>query len=326
MGQLDPSAAGSLSRLNPARICSGDGTVLSPRYKASPGDRQLNRETGELEQVRHDPDATWYKTGDNKVVRGHSFVLIESRSEHEDEIVLLGVRYQRKDEEGGEGGLAIRMIKELRPLLPGLQGVTWDKALRGKHIDELYTLELQAVVKVSRAKSGAVKSQRIGRQTVNGATTQTVELYARAGAIGIYVIAGGKEHWIKARQRKRYLRRDATGVRWYATYQLPNAAPVPASLRDATFDVRLNGRLDTDPAGLNRAEVIRPVTESDDEWKDLYGRRPGSESTNSWFKARLPGRRAPALGAKRNAFEMLMLQLFANIRARLAFHKRTSSA
>lgn len=322
MGQLVEECGGSLTHPSPARIASGDGTVLPPRYRAVPGDLQLNPDTGELEQIRHDPDCGWYTTGDKRRVRGHNFVLLETRSDHEDERVLLSVRHQPKNHPGGEGAIAIEMIKQVRPYLPGLQGITWDKALRGKHIDELYDLGLQPIVKVAKAKGGGLKSRRIGEHGVRGAAVKTVDVFARAGAIGIQVPVAGVMQWVTCEQTKRTWRPGRTGSRWYATYRIPNAAPVTLGLRNGTFLVRLNGRTETDPPTLNRSEVIRPVAECDREWQPLYARRPGSESTNAWFKARLPKGRSPALGSKRNRFEMLCLQLFANVRALIAFSRR----
>lgn len=325
MGQLVRDCGGSVTHPSPARIASGDGTVLPPRYRGVPGDLQLNDATGELEQVRHDPDCDWYTTGDKRRVRGHSFVLLETRNEHEDEAVLLSVRLQPKGHPGGEGAIAMDMIKQVRPLLPGLQGITWDKALRGKHIDELYDLGLQAIVKVAKAKGGKPKSRRIGPHTVHGAAANTIDVFAKAGSIGIEVPVAGKMEWVRCEQTKRTHHRDLASSRWYATYRIPDEAPVPAGLRNGVFRVRLNGRTESDPPQLNRAEVIRPVTEADPEWQALYARRPGSESTNSWFKARLPKGRAPALGAKRNRFEMICLQIFANVRALIAFVRRTGA-
>ena len=322
MGQLIEECGGSVSHPSPQRIISGDGTVLRPRYTAVRGDRQFNPDTGELEQKRYDPDCGWYTTGDRQHVRGHSFVLLESRSDHEDERVLLSVRHQPVGHPGGEGAIAIDMIGRVRQHLPGLQGVTWDKALRGKHIDELYDMGLQPIVKVHKSGGGA-RSRRIGQHLVHGATTDAVEVFANAGAIGIRVVVAGEAHWVKCKQIKRAERPNRSGgSRWYATYRIPDAAPVPAGLRRGTFDVRLNGRTKTDPPRMNRSEVIRPVAETDDEWRALYARRPGSESTNAWFKARLPKGRSPAIGTRRNRFEMLCLQLFANVRALIAYGRR----
>lgn len=323
MGQLVASNGGSVTRPSPLRICSGDGTVLTPRYSAAPGDLQLNPVTGELEQIRHDPDAAWYETGDGRRVRGHNIVLLESRSEHEDEIVLLAVRHQPKGHPGGEGAMAVEMIRSVRSLLPDLQAITWDKAIRGTHIEALYDLGLQTIVKVAKLKGGGLKSRRIGTHGVKGSSTNRVEVYAQAGSIGIHVAVGGKPVFVRCAKTKVMPRaRRSGGVCWYAEYRIPDQAPVPAGLRRGRIQVRLNGHGKGDPHGLNRAEVIRPVTEADPEWKGLYARRPGSESTNSWFKARLPKGRAPAVGALRSRFEMLCLQVFANVRALVAFKRR----
>lgn len=322
MGQLTASCGGSISHPSPRRIASGDGTVLALRYKTPPGALHRNTLTGELDEIRHDPDADDYITGDGRHVRGHNFVLVESRSDHEDERVLLSVTHQPKQHPGGEGAIAIEVIRRLRPLLPDLQGITWDKALRGKHIEELYDLGLQPIIKVAKDKGGTLKSRRVGSHRVAGATDSKIEVYAQAGAIGIQVPVGGELVFVRCPQTKRMSRRTRRGVTWFAAYRIPDKAPVPPSLRNGRFHVRLNGRGKTDPPSLNRSEIIRAVAECDPEWKPLYARRPGSESTNAWFKARLPNRRCPAVGAPRNRFEMLCMQVFANLRALIAFKRR----
>jgi hypothetical protein len=323
MGQLTADRGGSTTHMSPDRIISGDGTVLAARYKSAPGQLQLNPVTGELEQRRFDPDAEYYKTGTGDRVFGTKFVLLESRSNHEDEVVLLGVRHQPAGHPGGEGAIALDMIRAVHPHLPDLQGVTWDKALRGTHIDELYDLGLQSVIKVSKDKGGT-KSRRIGAHSVNGlAQPETVQVYAHGGAVGIQVLVRGQATWVKCIKIQVKNPRNRSGkYRWYAIYEIPDHAPVPPNLRKGRFMVRLNGRASGDPTDLNRAEVIRPVAEDDPEWAELYARRQGPESTNAWFKYRLPGGRAPAVGAKRQRFEMLCVQLHANIRALIAFRRR----
>jgi hypothetical protein len=323
MGQVVESAGGSLTHPSPQRIGSGDGTVLKLRYGAVPGSRQLNSRTGELEVIRHDPDADDYTTGDGRFVRGHKFVLFESRNGYEDERVLLGVEYQPNKHPGGEAAVAIALIRRVRPLVPGMQGVAWDKALRGKHIEELYELGLQPIIKVALEEGGKSKSRRIGPHRVSGCSDAKVEVYARAGAVGIQVPVGGENVFVKCTPVRRMLRKRRGGTCWYNVYEIPNKAPVPLRLRRGRVTVRLNGQSKDDPFDLTRSEIIRPIAETDREWKALYAPRPGSEATNSWFKARLPNGRCPAVGAPRTRFEMLSMQLFANLRALIAFERRT---
>jgi hypothetical protein len=112
-------------------------------------------------------------------------------------------------------------------------------------------------------------------------------------------------------------------VRWYGIYQLPADAPVPPELRGASFRVRYNARCTGDDARLNRAEVIRPVAEGDDEWIALNHGRNGTESFNERLQNRLPGRRAPSFGISRQRFDLMGMILLTNALAAIAFERRT---
>ena len=65
LGLLDESASGSWTRPNLSRMLYGDGKVITPLFRAKPGDTRLDKTTGELKPLRSEPDAGlhWEGTG-----------------------------------------------------------------------------------------------------------------------------------------------------------------------------------------------------------------------------------------------------------------------
>lgn len=129
MGMFDKSK-GSLSHPEPANLLSGDVTVLKAIYDAAPGQTWIHPDTGEIRPKRYDPDARWYETGDKKKVYGTPFGFLSGNLPTEGERLVLGI-FQTED--GGsdpqEGMRAMACAARLRPLLPGLAGIVYDKAL-----------------------------------------------------------------------------------------------------------------------------------------------------------------------------------------------------
>lgn len=60
MGLLSSTGPGSVTRMHRRRVVSGDGVVLKSLYNTSPGDRFVDRDTGEVWFPRADPDARRY--------------------------------------------------------------------------------------------------------------------------------------------------------------------------------------------------------------------------------------------------------------------------
>jgi hypothetical protein len=126
MGMFDPTK-GSVSHPAIENTFAGDGTVIKPHYKGSPSKRQLNRETGELEPVKYDPDANFFTiAGGEEQAYGIKFGFIEAwlpyDSERvENERLILDVFSIRHEEGYDEARQGIQSIEALVGLLPGAQ-------------------------------------------------------------------------------------------------------------------------------------------------------------------------------------------------------------
>ena len=58
-----------------------DGKVITPLFKAKPGDQRLDRRTGELLPTRYEPDAALHFEGDGNAAWGTKFVLVAARTD-----------------------------------------------------------------------------------------------------------------------------------------------------------------------------------------------------------------------------------------------------
>lgn len=348
VGLIDP-ALGSLSHPAPENVVFGDGTVIPARYKARPGTFQVDPETGELTERRYDPDANWYarknytdseETADDDArgndhgsdvvdpeesattVRGTLFGFVGARipsdrdDAHEFEQVILDV-FECNDGREAEAGL--RSISEVCSRLPDVQGVAWDKAMRGTHIDEIYRVGLVPVVKVAKAKGGKPRNARIQTATARRSDTTTVdvEIWAINGAASILAIAQGEEIPVmltRGQTRKR-VKNDRT--RWYQEYRIPDDPLVARNLRGAELMIRLDTTAG-DRGKLNRADVLRQITQGDGDWDRLHGVRNAAESVNSWIKSKLPNKRGPAVGRDRQHLALVCGALYHNFLAEQA--------
>jgi len=104
--------------------------------------------------------------------------------------VLLDTEYVPARGGGGEAGVAMRCFERLAPLLPGAQGINYDMAMRGRHIDRaMRDLGWLIVTGVHETKDvqGGRAEVHIEDLQVEGpdGRTMTVSVYAREGAPGI---------------------------------------------------------------------------------------------------------------------------------------------
>lgn len=305
-----------------ANVVTGDATVWRSRFDAGPGQFQVDRFTGEIIEKRHDPDARYYTTGDDVTVYGTMFGRMTSTSPHENESLALAV-YEITDQRT-EMVRALEHLERLKGRIPGLQTLTYDKALRGVHIDALYRLGMLTVAKVSDAPGGTAKSRFIEKVDVRqgGAVVGQLDVYAINGAAHAVFVAGGRRHPVRLmRVRTRQPRKHGTT---YNDYRLPDDELVPVVLRGGELRLRLDTSELDHRRGLNRAENLRPIPEDPDDpdWKRLYGHRQESESHNSRSKQRLTNKRAPAVGRPRQRLAWLFGAIFQNLRAYLTYRKR----
>ena len=137
------------------------------------------------------------------------------------------------------------------------------------HQQILRHLGLIPINRVAAAKAGAKtprrdkaerrteKSTVIEAKTITrpDGTTETITLYARAGALGIGRLTDDGEHHFDELRRIHTIRRaDKAGTyRWYNEYALPD------DLGGGKITVRLHGDDQDTKRKLNRTENLRPI-------------------------------------------------------------------
>ena len=217
-------------------------------------------------------------------------------------------------------------ITNLAPLCPGAQGVIYDTALRGIHHQRLLRdLGLLPVNKVAAAKAPSKHARRSGGRRVAKSThiedrtinlpdgsTQTISLFANDGALGTATLTDtGQRLFTELRRVRTQRNSDKTGHRWYNTYQLP------VHLGGGTIKVRLHGNDDA-RRKLNRTENLRPIAQTDPDFKALYRRRNDAESINRALDDSLWLRRAHSIGHERQHLNLITYALVVNS---LALHR-----
>ena len=80
LGLLDPDGPGSWTHPDLSRMLHADGKVITPLFRARPGDTRLDTATGEIRPLRHEPDAGLHVEGDGETAWGVKFVLVAART------------------------------------------------------------------------------------------------------------------------------------------------------------------------------------------------------------------------------------------------------
>jgi hypothetical protein len=326
LGLLDPDGPGSFTHPDLSRMLHADGKVITPLFKARPGDTRLDKTTGEIRPVQFEPDAKLHFQGDGETAWGTKFVLVAARNEDVHGRIILDVAWVPNH--GGEAKTAMECFTRLAPLVPGAQGVIYDTALRGVHHQTLLRdLGLLPVNRVTAAKTNAKqprrkdghrleKSTRLETKTITlpDGSIRTVELYARGGAVGIGILAeDGDLHYTELSRVRTHRNRDLSGkYRWYNDYRLPQ------NLGGGIVTVRLHGTPQDAERKLNRTENVRPIAATDPDFDRLYPRRNDAESINRNLDDTLWLRRAHSLGHHRQTLNLLGYALMVN---GLALHR-----
>lgn len=331
MGMFDTSK-GSLSHPEPSSLLSGDVTVLKALYNATPGETRIHPLTGEISPKRHDPDARWYVTGDKRQVYGTPFGFISGSLPAEGERIVLGI-FQTED--GGpdpqEGMRAMACAASLRPRLPGLAGLVYDKALRGKHVQIGFEVDVPVFAKVPLTRKGDKRrgqvevptSRNLGRRSFSllNKTQRDLTVWAIEGAPHIEVMVAGQVDHLRLARGQIVKRRNAAkrGSRWYCTYTVPDDPRARPELRGASLTLRLDR-----PSGEGTwwTEVLRGIPEGDPDWQGVYGRRNAAENLNRWLKEFTRDKRAPCIGRAQQRFALLCAAMAANFKALVLFCQR----
>jgi len=72
LGLVDPSGPGSFTRPHLSRMLYADGKVITPLFKGRLGQTRTDRVTGEIKQVRYEPDADLHFEGDGELAANAS--------------------------------------------------------------------------------------------------------------------------------------------------------------------------------------------------------------------------------------------------------------
>jgi hypothetical protein len=221
---------------------------------------------------------------------------------------------------GDEAATAMKCLRRLVPLLPGAQGLVYDMAPRGVHLQEVLQLGLIPIVKVHAKQAGAkTKRGRVGRipkdrhvedrlvRLADG-TSRLCRLHARDGAIGLALVKdNGDVEFVELNRVRTYRKPSRNGYRWYNSYALPSWLG-----GGGTVTIRLD-QTEADVArGFNRTENIRVIPRSDPDFRRLFGLRQDAESINRAHEDSLYLRRAHSLGHSRQMVDFLGWALSVN--------------
>ncbi|MEX2274991.1 MAG: hypothetical protein WEA10_05440 [Actinomycetota bacterium] len=316
-GLLDPEGAGSYTHPDLSRVLHADGKVVTPLFRAKPGDYRVDTETGEVLPVRYEADAALHFEGTGEAAWGTKFVMVATRSPVGRFILDL----ERVPSPGSEAATAVSCFERVAPLVPGTQAIVYDTALRGVHHQKILRelgivpVNMVAALQTSHNKTGRKirrreKVVRFEDKAIKlaGGSTTTIKLFAKAGAVGIMRPTEAGELQFEAFARKRTHRMQAdTGLyRWYNDYRLPE------HLGGGQITVRLHQDKDDKARKFNRTENIRPIAPSDPDFPRLYGRRNDAESLNRGLEDTLYLGRAHSLGWRRQQVEMIGWALMVN--------------
>jgi hypothetical protein len=200
------------------------------------------------------------------------------------------------DDEGtGEVRTAIRCLKRVAPLLPGIYSVTYDGAIHGVHIDEIQKkLGWLVLAPVRKDKGGTYEAHFIEDKVITtpDGRTVTIPIYAKRGAAGTKILKEDGSYVFVAFDRIQTRRRGDGPYRFYNDYK------TGPEFGGIVISVRLTGNDDDEARGINRAEWLRAIPPGDPDYERLYrANHPGSENQNSQIESYMDKGRAHSYGA-----------------------------
>ncbi len=90
--------------------------MITPLFRAKPGDKRIDKTTGEVHFPRAEHDAVLHVEGTGEMVWGTKFVLIAARHPHPNSRFIVDVAHVPTP--GGEAATAVGWFVERAPLLP----------------------------------------------------------------------------------------------------------------------------------------------------------------------------------------------------------------
>jgi hypothetical protein len=274
---LDENEAASWTHPDPNKFIQADGKVVTAMYTAKKGDTSIDEETGEIRSVRFDPDVKKHTVGGGHKVHGVKFTIVSARNEHLR--VFLDHEYVPFSGEGGEAGVSMRCLRRLAPLVPGAQGVNYDMATKGVHINTaMRELGWLIVTKVAKDNDGTYKTWHIEDQDVETGleAKERVRVFTFKDRVGLAELNDVGEDIFVPLQRLKTARRGKPGsFRFYGEYALPAKYSASKPLR-----LRLHGNQADQTKDLNRTEHLRAIPPGDSDFTTLNRRRNDAESIN----------------------------------------------
>lgn len=336
MGIADPDRhSPSATDLRDTAIA--DGTNVKARLSAAPGDMQVDRETGEIEQIPYDPGNThqWRKGVDDEPVRsdaaGTPFGIVQVTTGHTEESFPVAIYEVPTGPGHSEMKASMAALADLKAnYLPGIDALLYDKAAHGVDIDAALAIGVHIHARVSLAdEKRGIPKQRLTDVGLpahrDGEQVGTVDIMAIGGAAHILVHLGNEQIPVLLEPQQVHERRSRNSVaitRVWRTYGIPDDAPVPKHLRGATVDIRHNTNEADRAAGLNRAEVLRLIAEDHPDWPAV-AQRNRAECMNQLIKHRWPDKRGPALGPERKRLRLMFGTIAIAVQAAVRFEQRT---
>jgi hypothetical protein len=317
-GLPDPDGAGSYTHPDLSRVLHADGKVVTPLFKAKPGNFRVDTEIGEMVPIRYETDATLHFEGDGEAAWGTKSVMVATRSRIGRSILDV----DRVPDPGSEAKVDVSCFERLTPHVPGAQAIVYDTALRGVHHQTILR-ELGFVPVNMGAAAETFGSKTLKRKIKRREKTVHVEdkevaqpdgwsvtlrLFSEAGAIGLMrpTEAGDLQFTPLVRKRTHRMNAESGLSRWYNDYRLPE------HLGGGQITVRLHQDDGDRKRKFNRTENVRPIPPSDPDFPRLYGRRNDSESLNRSLEDTLFLGRAHSLGWRRQQVQMLGWALMVN--------------
>ena len=317
MGYMDPTR-GSLSEPHIGNIVRGDGQFHNARFDAIEGDKVVDPVTGEVQQARFDPDATYALDDRGLGNPGYRIVHFHvANTQYEQEAILLGFR---RTGDGGEPSAARELLTYLKRRLPALSGYLYDMAAQGEFANEMYELDLLPITKLPRNGKGEAANNIIESRTyeVNG-RKRTFPFYGLDGVLFVQVPFDGDERLIP--MTPKILRRRSYGH--VGEYEFPDHAVIPKQLRGTKVYMRMSGKT---VAGKNRPQYLRWHNEHTTLGRALLGQRSGAEAQpHSLLERALAFGRFRSVGETRNTLSLIGFNLARNVRAAMAYERRTGA-
>jgi hypothetical protein len=314
-GCLDPNGGGSPTHPKISRTIYGDGKNIDALYGAEPGTKKLDTETGEVREVRFDPDAAWHTEGGGDKVWGLKYATASVRCD--EGRFMLGAEHVEND----EAAAALRLLDRIRRNAPGAQAVVWDMALRGEHLQEILTmLGLVPVVQVhAKANPGKGKGRKKGEYvpktadiddilvTMPDGTDEVVHIAAKDGWASIKTLTdAGDPHYEPLRCVRIQQHRNKRNYYWWAYYRLP------PEYGGGEIALRLDRTDEDERRGLNRTENLRAIPEGSKDFDRLWELRPDAESINNSIEESLWKKKASAKGWRRQMVDLLGYERLVN--------------